>query len=163
MRKALLLGGRVLLGAVFVYAAYTKLRQSHFLFAMAIMSYKVLPESGALFLSRVLPWFELALGLALASGILLRYTAATASVLLAVFFGLMTRSYIAGQQISCGCFGIGEALTPRTLARDGLLLAVSLALTVGAFLAARRAKSPAAIGPPQETQAAAQQAPANFR
>ncbi len=54
MRKALLLMGRVLLGAVFVYAAYTKLRQSHFLFAMAIMSYKLVPESGALFLSRVL-------------------------------------------------------------------------------------------------------------
>ena len=156
MRRVLLLAGRVLLGTVFVYAAYTKLRQSHFLFAMAIMSYKVLPESGALFLSRVLPWFELALGLALVSGILLRYTAATASVLLTVFFGLMTRSYLAGQQISCGCFGIGEALTPRTLARDGLLLAISLALTVGAFLAARPAKSAGAIGPPGETQTATQ-------
>jgi len=121
MRKNLLLIGRLLLGMVFVYAAWTKLRQSHYLFAMAIMSYKVLPESGALFLSRVLPWVELALGLALVSGVLLRYTAATASVLLAVFFSLMTRSYLAGQQISCGCFGIGEALSPRTLARDGLL------------------------------------------
>jgi uncharacterized membrane protein YphA (DoxX/SURF4 family) len=156
MRKTLLLIGRVLLGAVFIYAAYTKLRQSHFLFAMAIMSYKLLPESGALFLSRVLPWFELALGLALVSGVWLRYTAATASVLLTVFFGLMTRSYLAGQQISCGCFGIGEALTPRTLARDGLLLAVSLAVTVGAFFDARAAKSSAAISPAQTSQAAAE-------
>jgi len=154
MRKALLLMGRVLLGAVFVYAAYTKLRQSHFLFAMAIMSYKLVPESGALFLSRVLPWFELALGLALGSGVLLRYTAATASVLLTVFFSLMTRSYLAGQQISCGCFGIGEALSPRTLARDALLLAVSLAVTVGAFLAARPARAPVPLSQSPTPQAA---------
>ena len=156
MRKNLLLIGRLLLGMVFVYAAWTKLRQSHYLFAMAIMSYKVLPESGALFLSRVLPWVELALGLALVSGVLLRYTAATASVLLAVFFSLMTRSYLAGQQISCGCFGIGEALSPRTLARDGLLLAVSLAVTVGAFFAARPAKSPGAVSQPHSPQATAE-------
>jgi uncharacterized membrane protein YphA (DoxX/SURF4 family) len=150
----LLLGGRLLLGAVFIYAAWTKLRQSHFLFAMAIMSYKVVSETGALLLSRVLPWFELALGLALVSGIFLRYTALVASVLLTVFFGLMTRAYLAGQQISCGCFGIGEALSPRTLARDGVLLVVSLAVTVGAFLVARPAKSPAPDPQPRAPQAA---------
>jgi uncharacterized membrane protein YphA (DoxX/SURF4 family) len=154
MRKTLLLIGRVLLGAVFIYAAYTKLRQSHFLFAMAIMSYKLLPEWGALLLSRVLPWVELMLGLALLSGVLLRYTALTASGLLSVFFSLMTRSYLAGQQISCGCFGIGEALTPRTLARDGLLLAMSLAVTVGAFFAARPAKGPAPLSESHAPQAA---------
>lgn len=156
MRKTLLLIGRVLLGMIFVYAAWTKLRQSHFLFAMAIMSYKLLPDSGALFLSRVLPWFELALGLALVSGILLRYTATTASVLLAVFFSLMTRSYLTGHQISCGCFGIGEALSPRTLVRDGLLLTVSLAVTAGAFFAARPVKFPAPVSQPHAPQAAAE-------
>ena len=157
MRRTLLLIGRVLLGAIFIYAAWTKLRQSHFLFAMAIDSYKLLPEAGALFVARVLPWFELALGMALVSGILLRYTAATASVLLSIFFGVMTRSYLAGQQINCGCFGIGEALSPKTLVRDGLLLAASFALTAGAFYAARKpGKSPDPIPQPGATQAAAE-------
>ena len=34
---------RLLLGAVFVYAAYTKLRQSWLLFALSIDSYQLLP------------------------------------------------------------------------------------------------------------------------
>ena len=152
----LLFLGRVLLGAVFLYAAYSKLRQpSYILFAMAIHSYQLAPEWAELGLARALPWLELALGLALLSGIFLRYTAATASVLLAIFFGVMTRSYLAGQQINCGCFGIGEALSPRTLARDGALLAVSFAVTAGAFLAKRRRGNfPTAVPQRSSTQTA---------
>ena len=152
----LLILGRVILGAVFLYAAYSKLRQpSYILFAMAIHSYQLAPEWAELGLARALPWLELALGLALLGGIFLRYTAVTASVLLAIFFGVMTRSYLAGQQINCGCFGIGEALSPRTLARDGALLALSFAVTVGAFLfERRRAHSSSAISQARSAQTA---------
>src|SRR5712692_7188086 len=143
--KILLRTGGAALGAVFLYAAYTKLRVSFLLFAMAIDSYKLLPEWAALGLARALPWFELLLGLALLSGIMLRYTAAVASGLLAVFFGVMARSYLLGQQINCGCFGIGEALSAKTLARDAALLGLSLAVTVGAFLM-RRANTVLAAG-----------------
>ncbi len=158
MRRTLLLIGRLLLGAVFVYAAWTKLSQSSYvLFAMAIHSYKLAPEWGELGLARALPWFELTLGVALLSGFLLRYAAAAASLLLTVFFGVMTRSYLAGQQINCGCFGIGEALSPKTLVRDGLLLAVSFAVTVGAFLAARASrKAPEPAPPSPAAQSAAE-------
>ena len=158
MRKSLLIIGRVLLGAVFIYAAWSKIRQpSYILFAMAIHSYKLAPEWAELGMARALPWFELVLGLTLVSGFLLRYTAATASVLLSVFFGVMTRSYLAGQQINCGCFGIGEALSPRTLVRDGLLLAVSFAVTFGAFFAERtRGKSPDSMPQARATQPATQ-------
>jgi uncharacterized membrane protein YphA (DoxX/SURF4 family) len=158
MRKFLLIIGRVLLGAVFVYAAWTKIRQpSYILFAMAIHSYQLVPEWAELAMARELPWLELALGVALLSGILLRYSAAAASVLLAVFFGVMTRSYLAGQQINCGCFGIGEALSPKTLVRDGLLLAVSFAVTFGAFFAARApGKSPDPAPPSPAAQTAAE-------
>jgi hypothetical protein len=69
----------------------------------------------------------------------------------------MTRSYLAGQQISCGCFGIGEALSPRTLVRDGLLLALSFAVTFGAILAARAPrKSPDPTPPSPAAQTAAE-------
>ena len=132
---------RVLLGAVFVYAAYTKLRASFLLFAMAIDAYKVMPESMAVALAHVLPWFELSLGLALIIGIWQRVTTSTATAMLAVFFTAMVHAYQPNSkegQISCGCFGLGEPISGRTLLRDGALLVLSLALAIAAFYAARR-------------------------
>lgn len=140
--RLLLLMGRLLLGAVFIYAAYIKfhpaghwdLRGYWILFAMSIDSYHALPEWGVVVLARVLPWFELALGALLIGGWGLRYVASIASVLLIGFFSAMLRAHFKGLEIDCGCFGPGEKLGARTLIRDGLLLAVSLALTAGAFL-----------------------------
>jgi uncharacterized membrane protein YphA (DoxX/SURF4 family) len=151
----MLAAGRVALGVVFVYAAYTKLRASVYLFAMAIDAYKVLPEEAAIWVAHVLPWVELALGLALLVGIWLRVTAASATALLAVFFAAMVHAYrpglAEGTQISCGCFGLGEPISAWTLARDGSLLAVSLALTIAAFWSVRRDRtapaSPAPVPP----------------
>lgn len=133
MRHAFLLVGRLVLGAVFLYAAYTKLRQPWLVFAMAIDAYQLLPSWAVLLLARAIPWVELVLGVLLLSGFLLRYVAAFASGLLSVFFAVMVRSYVKGLGIDCGCFGVGEALGPATLARDGALVALSIALAVFAF------------------------------
>jgi uncharacterized membrane protein YphA (DoxX/SURF4 family) len=119
---------RLALAAVFVYAAYTKLRQSWLLFALSIDSYQLLPEWGVLALARVLPWLELAVGLLLLGGVWLRYVSIAATLLLALFFGVMVWSYARGAGIDCGCFGVGEALSWKTLARDGALLLASVAL-----------------------------------
>src|SRR5713226_1680748 len=121
---------RLALGAIFVYAAYTKLRQSWLLFALSIDSYQLLPEWGVLALARTLPWLELAVGLLLIGGVWLRHASVAATLLLAVFFGVMVWSYGRGAGIDCGCFGVGEALSLRTLARDGALLLASVALIV---------------------------------
>jgi uncharacterized membrane protein YphA (DoxX/SURF4 family) len=123
-----LTGLRLALAIVFLYAAYTKLRQPWLLFAMSIDAYQILPEWAALALGRTLPWLELLLGLLLATGVGLRYTAAGASILLAVFFAVMVRSYAMGMKIDCACFGLGEAIGPLTLARDGVVLALALFL-----------------------------------
>lgn len=141
LRRVLVLLGRLALGAVFLYAAYTKLRQPAMLFALSIDSYRLLPEWAVIGVARTLPWLELGLGLLLVAGYGLRYVAAAASGLLLLFFGVMLRSYFKGLGIDCGCFGIGEALGWRTLVRDGLLLAMSLALTATAFLRARRERA----------------------
>jgi len=136
--------GRVLLGGVFVYAAYTKLRADPLLFAMAIDAYKVMPEGMAIGAARVLPWVELALGIALVVGIWLRVTATAATALLAVFFTAMVHAYQPDAkegQISCGCFGLGEPISGRTLVRDGTLLALSAALMAAAFYVARRRRA----------------------
>jgi len=137
----LLLAGRVILGAVFVYAAYTKLREPWMLFAFAVNAYHILPEWAVTVMARGLPWFELGLGLFLLSGWKLRWFASAAAGLLTFFFTVMLYTYIKNPRtdaISCGCFGFGERLGPLTLARDGSLLALALAIAIGAFFAARR-------------------------
>ena len=124
---------RVALAAVFVYAAWSKLSQPWLLFAMAIDAYGLLPQWAVMTLARSLPWFELALGVLLLTGFWLRHAAVVASALLAVFFAVMLRSYAQGLQIDCACFGFGEAISLKTVLRDGLLVLSSAALTALAF------------------------------
>jgi uncharacterized membrane protein YphA (DoxX/SURF4 family) len=144
--RALLIVGRVVLGAIFLFAAYSKLYFNggwhfgdyHFFFGMAINSYNLLPVWAVEWLARVLPWLELALGIVLILGIGLRLSGIIASALLAVFIAAMTRAYIMGLEIACGCFGNNERLGPWTLIRDSSLLVLALAVTAGAFLIEKR-------------------------
>lgn len=119
---------RVLLGSVFIYAAYSKLRQPWLLFALSIDSYQLLPEWAVYALARTLPWIELALGVLLAAGVCLRQVSIVAAAILTLFFAVMIESYFRGAGIDCGCFGVGEPLSARTVVRDGVLVAAALTL-----------------------------------
>ena len=130
MNRRITLALRVLLGAVFVYAAYTKLRQSWLLFALSIDSYQLLPEWAVFTLARTLPILELTLGVLLIAGVWLPYLSIVAAAILGLFFSVMVVSYFRGAGIDCGCFGVGEPLSAKTLARDGVLLVAALALVV---------------------------------
>jgi uncharacterized membrane protein YphA (DoxX/SURF4 family) len=130
VNRRITLALRVLLGAVFVYAAYTKLRQSWLLFALSIDSYQLLPEWAVFTLARTLPILELSLGLLLIAGVWVRYLSMAAAAILGVFFSVMVVSYFRGAGIDCGCFGVGEPLSAKTLARDGVLLVAALTLVV---------------------------------
>jgi uncharacterized membrane protein YphA (DoxX/SURF4 family) len=132
---------RLGLAAIFGYAAWLKLREPWMLFAMSVDAYHVIPEWGSVAVARTLPWIELLLAVLLLAGLWQRVAMPAASVLLAVFFALMVRSYARGEGIDCGCFGPGEAISPITLLRDGGLLAASLLLTWAAY----RRKRPEAI------------------
>ena len=46
-----------------------------------------------------------------------------------------------GLRIDCGCFGVGEALSAKTLARDGALLVCAIVLTISAFAARLKNRS----------------------
>lgn len=148
--RTLLFLGRFGLGSLFVYAAFTKLHFNggwhlgdyQLFFAMAIDSYRMLPFWAVQFLSQFLPWFELALGALLISGLALRWVGAATSGLLAVFIGVMVRAKLLGLEINCGCFGNNEKLGTLTILRDSSLLVLALAVTIGAFLVARRKVSP---------------------
>jgi uncharacterized membrane protein YphA (DoxX/SURF4 family) len=132
--RAVTLVLRIALGAVFVYAAWTKLRTPWELFAMSIDSYQLLPLKAVELVARTLPWFELAVGLLLIAGFWLRSAATAVALLLAVFFGLMVRAYFKGMEIPCGCFGANDIISWKTLLRDGSMLAAALALVALSFL-----------------------------
>jgi len=129
---------RIALGAIFLYAAWTKLHTPWELFAMSIDSYQLLPLRAVEFVARTLPWFELLVGLLLIAGVFLRSAAIATTVLLGIFFGLMVRAYAKGMEINCGCFGPGEIISWKTLLRDGSMLAAALALTSLNILARRK-------------------------
>jgi len=144
---------RIALGAVFIYAAYTKLFQFtegrlHLLpwqlFAMAIDSYQLLPSWAVEFLAKTLPWFELLIGVLLLVGRWKRFATTVTSALLVVFLTLIVRAYLKGQEISCGCFGTNEAISWKTLLRDGSMLAGSLFVTAMAWMGRRSGKKPLA-------------------
>jgi len=135
--------GRIILALVFVYAAWTKLRQPWEVFALSIDSYGVLPEWAVVATARALPWCELALGVLLLLGVQLVAVSGAVSLLLVGFMAAMLRAWSLDLGIDCGCFGVGQAVSPETLARDGALTLLSLGVTVGAIVSRRRATPPA--------------------
>jgi uncharacterized membrane protein YphA (DoxX/SURF4 family) len=130
MKRGVTIILRILLAAVFLYAGYSKLRQPWLLFAMSIDAYGFLPEWAVLFVARTLPWAEVALGALLLAGWGLRYSSTVSAVLLSGFFLTMLAAFAGGKGIDCGCFGLGEALTAKTLARDGALVSGAVALAI---------------------------------
>jgi uncharacterized membrane protein YphA (DoxX/SURF4 family) len=160
--RILVLVGRLALAAVFLVAAYAKLRPqvampwsitsvktSLAMFAMEVDSYQLLPPAYVSAVAHLLPPFELFLGLWLLSGIAQRFSALASTLLIAGLFTVVVRTYALGLSINCGCFGPGEQLGTTTLIRDGSLLALSAAVTAGAFLLRRgRGAAPIANAAP---------------
>jgi uncharacterized membrane protein YphA (DoxX/SURF4 family) len=145
-RRTLAIALRVALGAMFVYAAWAKLRIHWVFFAGAIADYKILPSWMVEPLARTLPWAELAIGILLIAGVLLRPVALAGTALLAGFFALMVRSYVMHMEISCGCFGpTGDPISWKTLVRDGAFLAVSAVVTWNAFRKRKTTEETAAV------------------
>ena len=142
-----LLIARIALGAIFVYAAYTKLHYVEaqywhlhdydFIFAFGITSYQMLSLQNALWLARVLPWLEVALGVLLIGGVALRWVGSAATALLLIFMTALARAWMLRLEITCGCFGNQSESPGRELFLDGVLLLLAVSVTAGAFLSAR--------------------------
>jgi len=149
--RLFLIPGRILLGAIFVYAAYTKLHYNgawhlgdyYFIFAMGIDSYKMLPLNIVEWMARILPWVELLVGAMLVIGVGVRWAALTVTGLLVMFMIALTHAALGGLEINCGCFGTGSVSPGRELMRDVGLLALAIAVTAGGFLSHRAGKSQA--------------------
>jgi putative oxidoreductase len=139
---------RILLGLIFIYAAYAKLhfsgawhlRDYYFFFAMGIDSYKMLPLTAVQWMAKVLPWVELTLGAMLVIGAGVRWAGLLVSALLVMFMVALAHAALGGLEINCGCFGNNSVKPSAELVRDVGLLAVALTVTVGGFLSHRSGK-----------------------
>lgn len=98
------------------------------MFAANIDSYQMVPASASEWIARTLPAFELLLGLALLTGVKLRWTALATGILLLAFWLSMATAYAKGLTINCGCFGDNEPISKLTLLRDGALVAMAAVL-----------------------------------
>jgi uncharacterized membrane protein YphA (DoxX/SURF4 family) len=127
VRDRLLAAARIALGALFVYAAATKLPDMA-AFAEDVANYRLVPSRAVPALGSAVVGLELAAGLALALGVAARGAALVLSGLLVVFVGALSHALLRGIDLRCGCFGGDAPATWGTVARDGVMLAAALAL-----------------------------------
>jgi uncharacterized membrane protein YphA (DoxX/SURF4 family) len=143
--KIWLLIGRILLAGIFLAAGIAKLREPWLQFAVSINSFQIVPDSMLEPIAKWLPWFEVAVGVSILSGVWLKWTSTLATLILAGFLSLLIRSWAMGLEVDCGCFGSGEPLGPKAIARDSLMLVLSAAVMYGAFRLSSARRRPAGI------------------
>jgi len=133
IRPWLATAARLLLGGVLVVAGALKMPDPAAA-VRAVRAYQLLPEGLVGPIAFGLPVLEIAIGLALLVGVLVRTAALATAVLMAVFSLAVGSAWARGLQIDCGCFGgggqvaAGRTAYPGEVARDVGLLLVALAL-----------------------------------
>ena len=121
----LVISARVLVGAVFVVAGFSKLILPPAEVTALIQQYQVIPQPLVPFIAMLLPWLETASGTALLVGFCTTLAASLVSAQLIGFSLLMTVVMASGLKLEdCGCFGnLGWHETPlQVLIRDLLML-----------------------------------------
>ena len=118
---------RGLIGAVFVFAGFSKLLLPYAEVVALVRQYEVLPGWLVSLTAMFLPWLEVGSGMALLIGFYTTPAALLIAVQLLSFSALMIVVLAAGMPIEdCGCFGyLGLPETPlQVLIRDLLMLAL---------------------------------------
>ncbi len=117
-----------LLGAVFLMAGVIKASQPSRIFQDTLKRYALIPGFFLPFVARMLPFAEIALGLALFSGLMAQEAAAGILVLLVIFLAASITAIRRGLDLRCDCFGLlyRERIGAATVARDSLLIAMAI-------------------------------------
>ena len=129
------LAGRLVLGALFVYAGALKVTEPKDA-ALAVQAYRLFPVDLARVIGYALPTIEIVLGLLLIVGLFTRWAAAATGALLVAFVIGIVSVWVRGYNIDCGCFGSGGDVTAggrnaryaTEIARDGLMLGIAVLL-----------------------------------
>lgn len=121
---------RILLGGMFLFAAYNKIPAIES-FAEAIKGFKVIDADSYQFLiiigAFVIPWFELIAGLLLVLGLRARSAALGIGLLLAVFIYALMHVILTDVSADCSCFGDTNLICDAAVGycqviRNGILL-----------------------------------------
>jgi len=130
MKRIVLAASRIVIGALFVYAAATKMEDLR-LFAEEIANYQLLPASLVPLVAAALPGIEIAAGLLLMAGLWTRPAAALVSAMLVVFIAGLSQALLRGIDLRCGCFGGSDEATWGTVVRDVAMLVLAVLVLVG--------------------------------
>jgi len=127
----MLLAMRLCLAFFFISAAVRKLADQQ-RFIQGTLEYEILPPRVARSTATVLPWLELLFGIAMLLGVGLPVVGMATAVLVAAFIIAVYLNLRRGREIACNCYGIAGTVTISggTLARNGLLLAMAIVVTV---------------------------------
>ena len=129
-----LLGVRIVVGGVFLYAGAAKLADPA-AFAEAIARYRLTPDWLNVPLARFLPWVELLAGISLATGTLARGGAGIAGGLSAMFAVAIAAALVRGLDIHCGCFGsTGGPVSWQHVTRNLVTLSACVAVFVSGMM-----------------------------
>ncbi|CAG0975521.1 thiosulfate dehydrogenase [quinone] large subunit [Phycisphaerales bacterium] len=95
---------RLLLGGLFLFAAYVKLRNP-VIFRQGVDAFKILPEHLSILAAYVVPWTELVAGVLLVLGLWARSAALVIGTMLVAFIAAMVSVLYRGIDAHCSCFG----------------------------------------------------------
>ena len=125
MRRGIVLLARLALGAIFLYAAATKVPDMA-AFAKDVANYRLLPAALVPFVAAVVVGIEIVVGLALVTGLWARAAALVAAGMLVVFVAGLSQALLRGIDLRCGCFGGDDAADWWTVLRDLAMLVPAL-------------------------------------
>ena len=125
-----LIAVRIALGALFIWAALTKLPDMAG-FAQDVANYRVVPAALVAFVASAVVGIELLAGIALVAGVMERAAAAVIGALLIAFTVFLSQALLRGIDLRCGCFGGDEPASWWTVARDLVMLAAAILVVRG--------------------------------
>ena len=110
---------RLVAAGIWIFAGAAKLADLE-QFKTQVAAYDVLPHAVVAPFAYTLPFVELALGLYLAFGFLVRPASAVATLLMAIFIAAEAQAWARGLNLECGCFGtvVKQQVGPWTIVRD---------------------------------------------
>ena len=127
MSRIALVGLRVALGLLFLWAALSKVPDLA-AFAQDVANYRTIPPALVPYAAAAVVGIEIVTGIALVTGIATRPAAILASILLVAFTAFLAQALLRGIDLRCGCFGTNEPASWWTVLRDLLLLVAALAV-----------------------------------
>ncbi len=135
---------RILLGALFIFSAITKISDLDF-FIKSLENYKLLPVETLNLVALIIPWMELIIGLFLILGFFVKESALLGSIMMGIFIMAIIISLARGLNIDCGCFGTvdGSKVGISKLIEDFIILLgfIWITLNGSSFLAVSKDKT----------------------